>query len=415
MTTKRHQKDILTLEDENSFEFLSGLWTGKKPPFNKAVVIRNTNFSNDGNIDYSNIAVLDVEVKQLQTRKLQKGDIIIERSGGGPKQPVGRVVYFEKETPEIPYSFSNFTSTIRVKENFDSRYVFYFLHNFYAEGNTDHLQRRTTGIRNLDFKSYKKSIIFPPISIREQGVIAKSLMTIQDAIAEQESLITKLKELKQSMMQHLFTQGTKNEVTKMTEVGEVPESWKEVEIGSLGQVVTGSTPSTKIDKYYSPMEVDFISPGDIGYGKYIYSTDKQISKAGFEVSRPIPKDAVCCVCIGSSIGKVAMAYRESTSNQQVNSIICNDNYDNDFVYYLISFYSDMWRGHATFGPVPILSKGSFSKINIPVPVDIIEQKKIAKMLVVIEEKIEIIERKHFIFKDLFKTLLHELMSGERHL
>ena len=94
-------------------EFHNGLWTGKNGPFETATVIRNTNFTPDGRIDLSDVAVLQVEARHLAKRRLQKGDIIIEKSGGGPKQPVGRVALFELDAAN--YSFSNFTSAIRVK------------------------------------------------------------------------------------------------------------------------------------------------------------------------------------------------------------------------------------------------------------------------------------------------------------
>ena len=86
--------EYITLNNSDYFEFLNGLWTGKKPPFQKIGVIRNTNFTNSGIIDYTDVAYLDVEVKAFEKRKLYPGDIIVERSGGGPKQPVGRVVFF---------------------------------------------------------------------------------------------------------------------------------------------------------------------------------------------------------------------------------------------------------------------------------------------------------------------------------
>ena len=78
-------KEYIKLENPEYFEFGNGLWKGKKPPYISVIVIRNTNFTDSGKIDYSNIAVLEVEKRQFEKRKLIKGDIIIERSGGGPK------------------------------------------------------------------------------------------------------------------------------------------------------------------------------------------------------------------------------------------------------------------------------------------------------------------------------------------
>jgi len=88
---------------EDVCDFGNGLWTGKKPPFQKVGVIRNTNFTKEGKLDDTDIVFLDVEKSQYAKRKLQFGDIIIEKSGGGPKQPVGRVVIFDKNAKTIRF------------------------------------------------------------------------------------------------------------------------------------------------------------------------------------------------------------------------------------------------------------------------------------------------------------------------
>jgi type I restriction enzyme S subunit len=354
----------------------------------------------------NSVVLLGKDAPSRARKQVKRGDVIFATVRPTLKRIARITEEFDNQICSTGYC------VVRPNHNkADSDFIYFSLSTKEVMNYVQNIQRGVSYPAISDKNLLDISIALP--TLPEQKAIAQTLTIVQNTVVEQEKLITKLKELKRSMMQHLFTHGTKGEKTKMTEIGEVPESWDEVEIGSLGQIVTGSTPSTKIDRYYSPQEIDFISPGDISYGKYIYSTEKHISKAGFAVSRPVPKDAICCVCIGSSIGKVAKSYRESTSNQQVNTIICNDNYDSDFVYYLMSFYSDMWRSHATFGPVPLLSKGSFSKINIPVSADLLEQKKIAKMLTAIEDSIEVIEAKHTTYQSLFKTLLHELMSGER--
>lgn len=95
-------------------QFINGLWKGEEPPFVHVGVIRNTNFTKDGALDDSDIAYLDVEAKKFAKRRLQFGDLILEKSGGGPKQPVGRVVFFDKT--EGDFSFSNFTAAIRISD-----------------------------------------------------------------------------------------------------------------------------------------------------------------------------------------------------------------------------------------------------------------------------------------------------------
>lgn len=214
----------VSLEDERRFETLNGLWTGKKAPFATVGVIRNTNFTESGHVDYSDVAWLEVEQKQLSKRELHPGDIIVERSGGGPKQPVGRVVYFNRE--DGPFSFSNFTSAIRVLDThaFDQKFVFYSLLELYQSGRTEDIQRRTTGIRNLDFTAYKERACFPLIPLTEQQKIASVLGLVQQAIEQQVRLIALSQELKKALMHKLFTEGLRGEPQKQTEIGPVPES-----------------------------------------------------------------------------------------------------------------------------------------------------------------------------------------------
>jgi type I restriction enzyme S subunit len=136
-------------------EFSNGLWKGDREPFINVGVIRNTNFTKEGALDETDIAYLDVEVKKFEKRRLQFGDIILEKSGGGPKQPVGRVALFDKD--DGLFSFSNFTSAIRVKNavELDFRFLHKYLFWAYLSGVTETMQSHSTGIRNLDGAAYK--------------------------------------------------------------------------------------------------------------------------------------------------------------------------------------------------------------------------------------------------------------------
>ena len=102
----------------------------------------------------------------------------------------------------------------------------------------------------------------------------------------------------------------------------------------------------------------------------------------------LPSDAVCVSCIGN-IGYVAMTRQTCISNQQINSIIANENYDPDFVYYLMKslwpFFKN-YEGQST--TLSILNKTQFSKIEIVTP-DLPEQKKIASILSSLDDKIEL--------------------------
>lgn len=143
--------------------------------------------------------------------------------------------------------------------------------------------------------------------------------------------------------------------------------WSITKIKDIGKCVTGTTPKTQVLEYYSKPEYDFISPADLGNSKYIYNSAKKISVKGIDVSRPIPKNTILCVCIGSSIGKVGLSWhKKSSTNQQINSIVCGKKFNSHFIYYLLLYYSNYWKSFATPSTVPILNKGRFQEINIPV-------------------------------------------------
>ncbi len=151
-------------------EFRSGLWKGEKEPLRVVKILRNTNFTKTGFLNLKDIAEHPVEVKQLESRLLQYGDIILEKSGGGPTQPVGRVALFN--IPSGEYSYSNFTTRIRVvDERADCFFVWLVLNQFYQTGKTEGLQKQTSGIRNLDNTAYQLlQIPLPPLEVQKEIV-----------------------------------------------------------------------------------------------------------------------------------------------------------------------------------------------------------------------------------------------------
>ena len=190
--------------------FSNGLWKGNKAPFVNVGVIRNTNFTKEGTLDDSDIAYLDVELKKFEKRRLRFGDIILEKSGGGPKQPVGRVALFDKTEGE--FSFSNFTSAIRVRDN--QELDFRFLHNFlywtYISGVTEGMQSHSTGIRNLDGNAYKGiKIAFPPLPEQQRivGILDQAFAGIATAKANAEKNLHNARALFESQLQSVFTKG----------------------------------------------------------------------------------------------------------------------------------------------------------------------------------------------------------------
>ena len=164
---------------------INGLWKGKKPPFVNVGVIRNANFTKDCKLDYSNIAYLEVEAKQYEKRKLQYGDIIVEKSGGSDNQPVGRTILFEKT--EGDYSFSNFTSVLRIYDGYPAlpKYLNMYLQAVYQTGITKRMQTQTTGIHNLIFDQFLAIPIKLPPLAEQHRIINKvnELFQILDNIS----------------------------------------------------------------------------------------------------------------------------------------------------------------------------------------------------------------------------------------
>lgn len=116
-------------------------------------VIRTTNFTNDGILDLSNVITRNIDKKKILKKALQKGDIILERSGGTKDNPVGRVVLFNKDGI---YLSNNFTQVLRCKDGVNSLYVFYSLYNYYQTNKNAirGMGNQTTGIQNLKMNQY---------------------------------------------------------------------------------------------------------------------------------------------------------------------------------------------------------------------------------------------------------------------
>ena len=152
---------------------INGLWTGKKPPFVKVGVIRNANFTKDFRLDYSKIEYIEVEEKSFEKRHLLNGDIIVEKSGGSDKNPVGRAILYEGADKQ--FSYSNFTMALRIRNHscVYSKYLYYYLMAIYIRGDMRKLQTQTTGLHNLILDSYLSMPIYLPPFEEQKRIVNK--------------------------------------------------------------------------------------------------------------------------------------------------------------------------------------------------------------------------------------------------
>ena len=162
--------------------------------------------------------------------------------------------------------------------------------------------------------------------------------------------------------------------------------WENCKLGDYGKVVTGNTPPTKDVENYENGTFLWASPADLGTIKSISETKTMLSAKGFSKTRALPKDSVLVTCIGSTIGKMGMATKEMSTNQQINSIVVNDNSDNEFVYYAIQSAFPRYLSSIAVQAVPIISKSAFELLPNQRPC-LQEQKKIGKMLSLLDERI----------------------------
>ena len=159
---------------------------------------------------------------------------------------------------------------------------------------------------------------------------------------------------------------------------------KTINIGDLGTIITGKTPPTTNKNYYGDYAV-FIKPTDISeHSKYTYETEEMYSKLAAEKyeSSLIPKGAICVPCIGTIGTKMTMAPCDCYTNQSINSIVCNDRYDNEYVYYLIKNFLPGLKSYnlGTASGREYVSKSNFEKIELVAEQDKTIQKKIGEFL-----------------------------------
>ena len=182
----------------------SGEWGSDDNDGNGIPVLRTTNFTNEGVVNYNNIVTRQITKRNLETKYLRNGDIIIEKSGGSDNQPVGRVIYFEGK--ENTYLFNNFTGLLRVKnpDIWFPKYVFYALFCNYQKGGTRPYENKTTGLHNLKTDQYISTFEIQEVKYVEQIEIVNKIDKITTLISYRKQQLSKLDELVKSRFVEMF-------------------------------------------------------------------------------------------------------------------------------------------------------------------------------------------------------------------
>ena len=260
----------------------------------------------------------------------------------------------------------------------------------------------------LNISAFEKVIItIPPL--REQQKIEEILTTVDADIEKTDAITKETQQLKKGLMQKFFV---RKAFTLMKLAKSEKTNLKPIYFKDFGRIITGTTPSTKVEKYYNPPTYMFAGPADLGKKKIIFETEKYISEDGFSVSRRLPENAVMVVCIGATIGKVGITSEPCTTNQQINSIVPKKEFPTDYVYYVLSGAKNYLAAFSGDTATPILNKGEFGRIVVFVHKDYNKRVEITSILSELDTKIENEQNTKAELEQLKKGLSQVLLTGK---
>ena len=358
-------------------EIITGEWGTeiKENSQNIVSVIRTTNFLNNGKIDIQNKELVkrEMDKNKIEQKKLKKGDIIIEKSGGSPNQPVGRVVFFNLNSNDI-FLCNNFTSILRIKEKINSKYIFYFLRNSYKNNKVLKFQNKTTGIINLKLQDYLNgSCIYLP-ELRIQNKVVNILDILESILEKNQNYLNYLKELTKSLFTRIFGDIKSND-----------KNWKIYKFSEKLKISSGGTPSKANKIYWENGTISWIGSNMCNDEIITKNDGKFITEEGLKNSsaKIYKMNTVIVALVGATIGKTGLLKFETSTNQNIAALeIKNMDYSPEFLFFLLQnlYYKFTELGGDTFK----MANLSFIK-NLPLispPIEL--QNKFAERI----EKIE---------------------------
>lgn len=185
---------------------------------------------------------------------------------------------------------------------------------------------------------------------------------------------------------------------------------EEIRIKELGEIFTGKTPPTANPNNFGT-DYPFVTPVDLTSNKYIKETERSVSKTGIKHTTLVPSNSICVSCIGY-IGKIGITICDSCTNQQINSIVVNEQFDIDYVYYLLNYNVPYFKEIAGVNVVAQLNKSDFSKVKLQATKSKPEQTAIATILSKVDEAIAATKNSIKAVEKLKKWLMQNLLTGK---
>lgn len=299
---------------------------------------------------------------------------------------------------------------LRPKEGIDPRFLVSVVH---APNFIEHAVAGTTGVQHPRTSwNHIRNFELPAFDRGEQTKIADLLWKVHDSIKASETAIESGADLKRAAMLTLFTRGLRGEPQKQTEIGPVPESWIVSILGDVSNIERGRflhRPRNE-PRFYGG-DTPFVQTGDVvRSGGRIREFTQSLNADGVAISRVFPAGTIL-ITIAANIGYTGILQFDCACPDSLVAITPNENVATEFLeYWLQTQQADMDRA---------APKGTQKNINIqfllPWPVvvpSLGEQREIIAILDAIDRKIDLHKRKRAVLDELFKSLLHKLMTGE---
>ena len=256
--------------------------------------------------------------------------------------------------------------------------------------------------RSIDIDGMK-TIEIPYASIEEQRKIGDYLEALDHLITLHQRKCEETKKLKKYMLQKMFPQNGQT-VPEIRFAG-FTEDWEQRELGELGEIMTGSTPSTSNSEYYSEDGIPWVTPTDIN-SQTISDTPRKLSEEGMKVGRVVPANTILCTCI-ASIGKNTLLTVKGSFNQQINCLTPNEYNDAYFLLTESEIWSNIMKRMAAAGTMQIVNKTEFSELTTMVP-KLEEQKKIGQYFHTIGHHITLHQREVEKLQNIKKSMLETM-------
>ena len=297
----------------------------------------------------------------------------------------------------------------------DRRLLFFYLLHPEIRSYVSERMEGSTGRQRVP-EQVLMDLPYPELPPEEQRSIADMLERITLQIEIEERGAQTAEALKRAAMRELFTRGLRGEPQKETEIGLMPESWEPRTILELCEIWSGGTPRKSVTEYWNG-DIPWVSGKDLKVPALDDALD-HVSAAGVEAgSRLAPAGAVLLLVRGMGLAKdlpVSVINRPMAFNQDVKALVSRGEYSGQFLRSAI--YAGKERLLSQIVPsahgTMTLNLNDVETFKVACSSDPAEADNISTILDAIDRKIELHRKKRAVLEELFKALLHKLMTGE---